>query len=140
MNTWRSRLALGLIFATAMSMHAWLMALRPRGEWGMTLFYASAAFFDYLLFRPCPHVVRGSLCTDMMATCLASAGFNAMGWCLYMAYAPPDYYSVAMWSLTAVQVLRLSIPDDGAYNSFRDFILRRPAVGLAGSVSQKEKR
>ncbi len=140
MNTWRSRTTTGLVFAAAFFAHAWMMQFRPHNEWGMTLFYASAAFFDYILFRTCPHVVRGTLCTDMMASCIASVVLNAIGWCLYMAYVPHGYYVAASGVLSTVQVIRLLIPDDGAYNSLRDFILRRPAAGLAGSVSQKEKR
>lgn len=140
MNTWRSRIATGLTFAAAFFAHAWLMQFRPHNEWGMTLFYASAAFFDWSLFRACPWFIRGTLCTDMMASCVASAALNAIGWGLYMAYVPHEYYVVASAVLSTVQAVRLLIPDNGAYNSFRSFILRRPAVGLARPVSQKEKR
>lgn len=140
MNAWRSRLLLGLIFAATMALHGWLMQYRPHGEVGMTLFYTSAALFDWVLFRICPWVVEGGLCTDMMALCIASVAWSAVGWILYMAYVSPTYYVVLGWCITGVQTLRLLMVDGNGINSVRNFLVRRSPDRPARPVYGAEKQ
>lgn len=140
MNPWRSRLCLGVLFGLVMAAHAALMRFKPHGEWGMTLFYASAAFFDWFLFRICPRLVRGRLCDNMQWLCILSMFGNALGWGLYMNYAPPMYYYGYMWALTGVQALRLLITDDDATTLIWGGLFRRHPLGRARAILETEKR
>lgn len=105
----------------------------------MTLHYASAALFDWILFRICPYVVDGGLCTDMMALCFASVALNALGWVLYMAYVAPAYYVTLSWVLTGAQTLRLLMVDGNGINIIRAVLVRRPAHRRARPIFGSEK-
>lgn len=140
MNSWRSRLALGLLFGLSIAGHAALMRFNPHGDWGMLLYYASAAFFDLILLRTCPRITGGQLCDDMMALCGLSMFGNAFGWALYMLYVPPVYYYGYMWAITGVQAIRLTITDDDAHNPIRGNLLRRHPAGRAREILETEKQ
>lgn len=125
MNTWRSRLAVGLVFWLAMALHADLTANIQNTDAGMLLFHGSAAIFDLLLIYLVPVFLSGQLANDMEALCIASIVANFVGWIAYTAYAPPIYYDTFMWGLAYVQWARLFIMggDDANYHGL--YMVRR---------------
>lgn len=125
MNTWRSRLAVGLVFCLAMALHADLTANVQNTDSGMLLFHGSSAIFDLLLIYIVPIFLSGQLASDMEALCVASIVANFVGWIAYTAYAPPIYYNVFMWVLAYVQWARLFIMggDDANYHGL--YMVRR---------------
>ena len=125
MNTWRSRLATGLVFWLAMALHVDLTANVQNTDGGMLLFHGSAAIFDLLLLYLVPAFLSGQLASDMEALCIASIAANFVGWIAYTAYAPPIYYDTFMWGLAYVQWARLFIMggDDANYHGL--YMVRR---------------
>lgn len=125
MNTWRSRVATGLIFWIAMAAHANLTADVQNTDSGMLLFHGSASIFDLLLIYLVPAFLSGKIACDMEALCIASIVANFVGWIAYTAYAPPIYYDTFMWGLAYVQWARLFImgDDDADYHGL--YMVRR---------------
>lgn len=74
---------------------------------GMFIYHASAAATDYLLLMCASSVLYGRLADDMQHMCLLSMVINFIGWVLYMAYAPPNTYDLAIGILSYVQYARL---------------------------------
>ena len=91
--------------------HGWATRLLPNDPVDMLLFHGSAALVDLFMLYAAPAVLSGQLCVDSQRLLLASIVGNAVGWLLYMAYAPPFIYNVYMVGVTYVQLLRLIIPD-----------------------------
>jgi hypothetical protein len=132
MNGWRCRVALGLLMTSALATHAAATATLPNNPAGMLAFHGSAATVDLLLLYLTPWFVSGRLCDDMERLNQASIVGNALGWGLYMAYAPPTLYNALMWGLTWLQWLRLALDDD-AIDSLWSGLVRRlnPRSALA---------
>lgn len=112
MNGWRSRLGFGLLILAAMSVHSSSLAGVTNSPLGMLAFHGSAALVDFALLLAAPYWIAGRLCDDTEILLLLSIVGNAVGWGLYMAYAPPVFYDVFMWGLSIAQWLRLLYVDD----------------------------
>lgn len=100
-----------LLITGVMLAHSLAMASLPNSPGGMLAFHGSAALLDWLLLLAAPFVLSGRLCDHTQHLLLASISGNALGWLLYMAYAPPVFYNVFMWVLTVAQWLLLVVPD-----------------------------
>jgi hypothetical protein len=112
MNGWRSRLGIALLIVAAMSAHSYSMGGATNSPIGMLVFHGSAALVDFALLLATPYWLVGKLCDDTETLMLLSIIGNAMGWGLYMAYAPPVFYDVCMYGLSIAQWLRLLYVDD----------------------------
>lgn len=111
MNGWRSRVQLALTMALAMLIHSMVMADVPNTDEGMLQFHLSAAAVDLLLLYSAPRFIAGRLCRDVQTLCLVSIVANFVGWIAYVAYAPPIFYNIFMWSLAYVQFGRILLVD-----------------------------
>jgi len=111
MNPWRYRLAAGLLIYAVMQAHAFAMENVPNSPGGMLLFHGSAALCDLMLIYCLPWFVSGELCLHLESSCSVSMICNAIGWFLYLAYAPPSIYNTLMWSITYLQWGRLLMAD-----------------------------
>jgi hypothetical protein len=131
MNCWRSRLIVGVVFWLALDIHAEVTANLPNTPAGMLVFHGSAAAVDFFLLWSTPWLLSGRLCTDMEILCAVSIVGNALGWALYLAYAPPVFFNTFMWGLSYVQWGRLLLPDRHAADSI-GFDVLRSAVGGRG--------
>lgn len=111
MNTWRSRTTFGLISFALALIHALAAADVSNTDFGMLIFHGSAVACELFLIYLAPHLLEDRICTDMETLCIVSIIANALGWGLYVAYAPPVFFDTFMWGLSYVQLIRLSIPD-----------------------------
>jgi hypothetical protein len=69
----------------------------------------------------------GRLCDDLENLCLVSMVGNALGWALYLAYAPPVIYNTFMTGLGYAQWMRLFyVGRDDADCSLGSDLVRRP--------------
>ena len=125
MNTWRNRIATGLLFWLVMQVHSETTAAVPNTPAGMLLFHWSAAFADYVLMLSLPSLVDGRLCDDLEILCLASMVVNFLGFIAYLAYASPVFYNVFMWGLAYVQWGRLLLTDRHDLDDLGHNIVRR---------------
>lgn len=125
MNGWRSRLGIGVLIIAAMSAHSYSMAGVNNSPVGMLAFHGSAAMVDFALLLAAPYWLAGRLCDDTETLLLLSIIGNAIGWGLYMAYAPPVFYDVFMWGLSLAQWLRLLYVDDHDYSARSDLVRGR---------------
>lgn len=111
MNPWWNRVGLVAVFLAAMNLHTFCSATLPNTPIGMLVFHGTAGMVDLLLLYVSPALISGRVCDDTQLLCLVSIGGNFIGWILYLAYAPPSFYNVFMWSLTYVQFARLLLDD-----------------------------
>lgn len=111
MNGWRSRLCLGLLIWLFLQLHVVATAGVPNTPEGMLAFHGSAAALDVTLLCGSHFLISGRLCNDLEALFVLSAVGNAIGWWLYLAYAPPVIYNTLMWGITYVQLARLLYVD-----------------------------
>lgn len=102
---------MGLLMALLLWGHANATANLPNSTAGMFVFHGSAALLDAMLLLVNPALLGGRLCDDMEVLLMASIIANALGWALYLAYAPPILYNAFMWALSVVQWLRLLYVD-----------------------------
>lgn len=111
MNGWRARLAIGLLIWLMSHLHAVATAGVPNTAAGMLAFHGSAAAVDVALACSAHFLLSGRLCDDTENLLVLSAVGNALGWGLYLAYAPPVFYDTFMWGLSYVQWARLLYVD-----------------------------
>ena len=111
MNSWRARGVAASLMLLAIYGHGWATHQLPNTPIDMLLYHGSGALVDLLMLYAAPAVLSGRLCVDSQKLLLASIVGNAVGWLLYMAYAPPVIYNVYMVALTYAQLLRLLVPD-----------------------------
>lgn len=129
MNSWRCRAILGLLIWLAMDVHAQAFHGVPNTPEGMLAFHGSAATIDWLLYHATRYVVTEDLQDDMETMFLISIAGNALGWALYMSYAPPYFYNGFMWALGYVQWIRLFLVGRHDANHLWLHLVRRaPAV------------
>jgi len=107
MNTWRQRACLMAVLFLAARVHDFVMLGCPNTPAWMLAYHGSAGAVDLLLLYCAPFFVSERLCDDIQATCIASIAANFVGFCAYMAYAPPSYYNAFIEGLCYVQYLRL---------------------------------
>lgn len=131
MNAWRSRLT-ALIALWAFNMvHSEIATFLPNSPLGMLLVHGSAGLIDLGLIYCAPTFLSGPVCDDTEILCLISIVANFIGWLLYLAYTPPEFYNSFMWGLGCVQSVRLFIVDSGDANSLGKHLVCRP--GLLGA-------
>jgi hypothetical protein len=87
--------------------HDFAMLGCPNTPAWMLAYHGSAGAVDLLLLYCAPFFVSERLCDDIQATCIASIVANFVGFCAYMAYAPPSSYNALVEGLCYVQYLRL---------------------------------
>lgn len=107
MNTWRQRAFLLAVLFCAARVHDFVMLGCPNTPAWMLAYHGSAGAVDLLLLYCAPFFISERLCDDIQATCIASIVTNFVGFCAYMAYAPPSYYNALIEGLCYVQYLRL---------------------------------
>lgn len=107
MNTWRQRSCLLVVLFCAARVHDFVMLGCPNTPAWMLAYHGSAGAVDLLLLYCAPFFISERLCDDIQATCIASIVVNFVGFCAYMAYAPPSYYNALIEGLSYVQFLRL---------------------------------
>lgn len=132
MNDWLSRVSLGLVIYCAAKAHFLLLAGCPNSPQWMLLYHGSAAAVDFLLLLSCALWTDGRLCRDMQATCFASIANNALGWALYLAYAPPVIFNSLTEVLCYVQFARLIFVDRHDIDNLWRALVR----GLTGGRSK----
>lgn len=104
---WKHRLFYGLAMWTTGLLHHALVRDVANTPAGMFAYHFSACMVDAALLVLATHVLAGRLADDMRVLCLLSMAVNAVGWFLYLAYAPPIPYDYAIGALGYVQYLRL---------------------------------
>jgi len=107
MNGWRSRLLLIAAFFLAAKVHDLIMLGCANTPQMMAIYHGSAGAVDLLLLYVAQHHISGRLCDHIQASCIASVIINFVGYRLYMAYSPPDFYNYLIAGLSYVQYLRL---------------------------------
>lgn len=107
MDTWRSRFALLALFVLVPEAHDLIEPSFPNTPEGTALYHASASAADFMLLYCAPYFVSERLCDDIQATCIASVVINFVGYCAYMADAPPIIYDILIAGLCYAQYLRL---------------------------------
>jgi len=107
MNGWRSRLLLIAAFFLAAKAHDLIMLGCANTPQMMAIYHGSAGTVDLLLLYVAQHHISGRLCDHIQASCIASVIINFVGYRLYMAYSPPDFYNYLIAGLSYVQYLRL---------------------------------
>lgn len=129
MNSLTARLSMALLLVMVQQCHAAMTGSLPNTVDGMLVFHWSAALFDAALLSCAPLLLLGRLCDDLEALCLLSMVGNALGWALYLAYAPPVIYNMLMTGLSYVQWIRLFYVDrDDANRPMGPDLVRRPAL------------
>lgn len=128
-NPWRYRFAVALLILVVMWSHATVTDALPNTPLGMLMFHGSAALCDLILIYSFPSLVKGQLCKDMEALCIASILGNTLGWFAYLAYAPPDFYNCLMWSITYIQWGRLLMADNDDPDFVGRFMVRGNHTG-----------
>lgn len=79
---------------------------------GMLVYHGSAMLADWLLlWLVAPILLQGRLLDWSQWFLVAFMVGNALGWILYMSYAPPSIYNTYMWVLTVAQWACFFIPD-----------------------------
>lgn len=112
MTPWRARLGMLAIIISIMVAHRLLTDPLANTPGNMLLFHGSAFLLDWLLlWLVAPVLLHGRLLDHSQWLLAAFMAGNAIGWLLYMGYAPPSIYNAYMWVLTAAQWIRLLIPD-----------------------------
>lgn len=106
-NSWKARLLYGLVLWFSGAAHHEIVQNVSNTPEGMFVFHMSAAATDYMLLMCASSVLCGRLVDDMQCMCFMSMAINALGWVLYMAYAPPVYFEMAIGVLGYVQYARL---------------------------------
>jgi len=129
MNGWRSRLVLSAVFLAVNTTHNMVTEPFPNTPGWMLVYHGSAAAVDYLLLRCSPWFIAGQLCDDIEALCFASMFANSLGWALYMAKIPPEFYDTLTLGIIYVQYFRLLLMDRHDAHTFGRALFR----GLAGS-------
>lgn len=142
MNPARYRLALGLLFFGTAKVFDMLIVRRPAGEYWDMAYYCSAASVDWMMYRLTPRFVRGKLCRDVQALTTASMVVNALGFALYMAYAPPYIYNWIIRGINYVLAIRLTFSGNGHdlnYNHWR-YVVRSAFIRRADRLEKKAQR
>lgn len=129
-NGWKARLNIGLALWITAYAHQKIAADVSNTPEGMLIYHGSAALFDLMALVISAHLLAGRLSDDMQSLCLIAIFVNSAGWFLYMAYAPPRCYQIALLGVNYGQCLRLLIGD--SYDDYRvragvvyrDFLLR----------------
>jgi len=129
MNSWRSRALFGAVSLAVALLHALATADVSNTDFGMFVFHGSAAACELFLILLCPNLLAGRVCDDMETLCIVSIVANALGWGLYLAYAPPVFFDTFTWGLSYVQVIRLSTPDRNDADYYGVSLLRGGAGG-----------
>lgn len=111
MNGWHTRLCLGLLIWLFLQLHVVATAGMPNTPEAMLAFHGSAAALDVVLLCGTQFLISGRLCNDLEALFVLSVIGNAIGWWLYLAYAPPVIYNVMMWGIGYGQFCRLLYVD-----------------------------
>lgn len=111
MNGWRPRLTVIALILALMWAHSYATANLPNTPLGMLLFHGTGALADFALLLAIPYWLTGKLCDDSETLLLIVICINAIGWGLYMAYAPPIWYNGCMWGASIAQWLRLLYVD-----------------------------
>lgn len=106
-RSWKARLLYGCALWAADIVHHNLVAGVSNTPEGMLIYHGSAAATDFLLLVCAAHHLKGRLSTDMQMLCWFSMVANFCGWLLYLAYAPPLTYDIAIKVLGYGQFLRL---------------------------------
>lgn len=100
------------IIIGSMAAHHFLTESLDNTPVGMLLFHGSAMMTDWLLlWLVAPFILQGRLLDWSQWFLVAFMVGNALGWILYMSYAPPSIYNVFMWVLTVAQWACFFIPD-----------------------------
>lgn len=128
-NSWKARLCFGLVMWASGACHHALVAGVSNTPQGMLMYHSTAALVDLMLLCCAPSVLYGRLADDMQNTCMLSIAINAAGWFLYLAYAPPNSYNLAIEVLGYVQYARLFITGFHGFDRAGGFILRGHAFG-----------
>lgn len=128
MNRWRSRIVLILALMALVQIHAAITAALPNTPLGMLLFHGSAGLGDLFLIYCAPTILSGPLCDDTQNLCLISIVANFIGWLLYMAYVPPEFFNSFMWGLGCVQCVRLLIVDGDDVTHLGLRLVRGPSL------------
>lgn len=118
MNTWRARSLMLAIIVGVMAIHRLLTSDLDNTPGGMLLFHGSAMMADWLmLWLVAPVLLQGRVLDWSQWFLVAFMAGNALGWILYMSYAPPSIYNTYMWVLTVAQWACLFIPDPDEDNT-----------------------
>lgn len=101
-----------MIVVGVMLIHRQLTGSLENTPVGMLMFHGSAMLVDWLLlWLVAPILLQGRLLDWSQWFLVAFMIGNALGWILYMSYAPPSIYNTYMWVLTVAQWACLFIPD-----------------------------
>jgi len=113
MNSWRARAGMLAVIVGAMLLHRFLIdSAKHNTPTGMLLFHGTAMLADWLLlWLVAPLLLQGRLLDWSQWFLVAFMFGNAIGWLLYMSYAPPSIYNTYMWVLTVAQWACFFIPD-----------------------------
>lgn len=104
---WKARLLYGCaLWSTGIVHHNLVLDVSNTPE-GMLIYHGLAAATDFLLLVCAAHLLSGHLSRDMQNLSYVSMVVNFAGWLLYLAYAPPDSYDIAIRLVTYVQFARL---------------------------------
>ena len=128
MNTWRSRLLVGLLLL--LFQRAWDEVNAPlpnTREWAF-VFFVGAATLEYAVCRALPKVLQGQLCDDMQVLAFVCIVVDALGFLGYMTKTSSFYYNTVMWGLSYVQWARLLFVDSNHARSVWGSVVR----GIAG--------
>ena len=139
MNTWRSRVALLLLFWMMAKAFDVFAARLPDGEFWDTSYYCFAATTEYIMYYQCRRFVTGKLCRDLEALCIASILAHAFGIKLYMAYSPPSTYKWIIQGINYVLAIRVIFTGGGNVlrNYYSNYMVRRFTVGRAGGLEKE---
>lgn len=124
----------------SMVAHHLLTASLDNTPTGMLLFHGSALMTDWLLlWLVAPLLLQGRLLDLSQWFLVAFMVGNALGWILYMSYAPPSIYNVFMWVLTVAQWACFFIPDrtdedNTSYRSWFDMVRHRNIGGSGNNT------
>ena len=141
MNTWRSRLLLGLLFYSVGWAHDEIAYPWPNTREWMLAYHGSAAVCDFALMVCSAKLLTGRLSFDMQVLCWASIVVNFLGWIAYLAHSPPALYDALMLGVIYAQYIRLLFTGtiNGYVHSWRSF-LRQSHLGRPGLHHESEKR
>lgn len=125
MNNWRYRLVAGALLWVIADIHRQVASGLPNTEEWMLVYHGSAAVCEWMIFMSLPWLLKGKLCTDMQALSQLCIWFNALGWVLYMAYAPPYINNFLLGGMAYVQYGRLFMGDRNVADLIRAGIFWR---------------
>lgn len=124
MNTWQSRLLIGLLLL--LFQWAWndLNAPLPNTPEWATVFFCGAALLEYAVCRAMPRILQGRLCDDMQILAGCCIVLDALGFLGYMTKTSSVYYNHLMWGLSYVQWARLLFVDSNHARSVWGSVVR----------------